>query len=171
MDFCPLAPNPREASCSEPLCPKSYRNCSVPGVPGRLLRVARCENPPGRFVRAAETKPRLSRLAWFSFVCGGKICHLPPRAFLEGCCNKNLGLRSPRVRFDLGCPFYCSFFLSLMSERCIFVVVSTGMCCVQTDATALPALKRQRSDSVLISWRPGRILKHRHRPGTVQGAH
>lgn len=65
---------------------------------------------------------------------------------------KILGLKALAYILTLGALFTALLFLSLMSERCIFVAISTGMCRAQTDVAVLPDLKRRRSVSVLINF-------------------
>lgn len=97
-------------------------------------------------------KCRFSELGFLS-VGGAEICHLPLQAFLEDFfVIKIVGLKALAYVLTLGALFTALLFLSLMSEPCIFVAISTGMCCAQTDVAVLPDLKRWRSDSVLISF-------------------
>lgn len=91
-------------------------------------------NPPNALGLAAEMQVFRS---WFSFL-GGNL--LPCSASLSGrfLLIKTLGLAALVLALTLGALFTAHLFLSLMLECCIFVVISTGMCCAQTDMAALP---------------------------------
>lgn len=101
-------------------------------------------NPPNAVVPAAEMQVFRS---WFSFL-GGNL--LPSSASLSGrfLLIKTLVLAALVLALTLGALFPAHLFLSLMLECCIFVVISTGMCCAQTDMAALPDLQHQCSASV-----------------------
>lgn len=98
-------------------------------------------------------KCRFSELGFLSVWWGGG--NLPSSsASLSGrfVVIKILGLKALAYVLTLGALFTALLFLSLMSEHCIFVAISTGMCCAQTDVAVLPDLKCWHSDSVLISF-------------------
>lgn len=132
LDFCTLSPN---QSTSASLVAKIH--------PIALLRQ----------LKQSRFSGFLSCSAWFSFFWwGGNL--LSSSASLSGrfVVIKILGLKTLAYVLTLGALFTALLFLSLMSERRIFVAISTGMCCAQTDVAVLPDLKRRRSDSVLISF-------------------
>lgn len=95
------------------------------------------------------------------FLLGG---NLPPSsASLSGrfLLIKTLGLAALVLALTLGALFIALLFLSLMLECCIFVVISTGMCCAQTDMAALLDLKDQCSASVWLGVSKERFLQCR----------
>lgn len=74
------------------------------------------------------------------------------------CRDTNLGLESPGLCFDLGVRFTASLFLSSMSGCCIFVVISTGVCCAQADVAVLPDPKHRRPGSPLAGFESREIF-------------
>lgn len=88
----------------------------IPSAPKVTQTVARfditcCKNPTGSFRYSSWNKVGfwVVQLGFLSLE-GGKSAIFLCAPCWKICCNKNLGFKSPGVRFDLGCPFYCSSF-------------------------------------------------------------
>lgn len=142
LDFGSLSTSPSDLCSSHPLCPQNHPNCSTLQQKSTRALHYGSRNKVGF----------LSRSARFSCLFGGKSSIFLCKPFGEIGCKKSSGLKALVYVLTLGALFTALLFLPLMSERRIFVAVSTGVCCAQTDPAALPASKRRRSDSGLISF-------------------
>ena len=129
---------------SNPLCPQSSQNRSV--LQHHLL-----EKSTGSLRYGCENTG-FSELGLLSVGEGGSLPSSSASRSGRFVVIKILGLKVLAYVLTLGVLFTALLFLSLMSECCIFVAISTGMCCARTDVAALPDLKRWRLDSVLTSF-------------------